>query len=287
MRRLNSPIIDPAEIYDACVSGISDPALAGRFTIARAEVIDNFQKYGLQASTNELFSFIASARGKGEQQVLAGITKEEFVELYSKQMVGDGKPGRKYYDRLMMLAPHGKCPLCGFGQVSTLDHFLSKARYPAFSVLCTNLVPACTDCNKVKGASVVTPDTQMLHPYFEGTIVETEPWLFAEVIESAPAVVRYFVQPPDFWPGELNQRVSNYFSDLNLARRFGVEAAAEIAGLADLLEKLKTWDLIHAHLSLVAQVEREKRKNSWKAALYEALATSAWFLDGGYRNPGH
>ena len=79
MRRLNRPIIDPAEIYDACVSGIGDSALAGRFSIARAEVIDSFQKFNLQASTNQLFSFIASARGKGEQQVLAGITKEEKI----------------------------------------------------------------------------------------------------------------------------------------------------------------------------------------------------------------
>lgn len=287
MRRLNKPIIDPAEIYDACVSGITDPTLLGRFTTVRAEVIDNFQKYSLLASTHQLFSFITSSRGKGEQQVLAGMTKEEFVDLYSKQMVGEGKPGRKYYDRLMMLAPLGKCPLCGFGQVSTLDHFLSKARYPAFSILCANLVPACADCNKGKGASVVTQDTQMLHPYFEEAIVETEPWLFAEVIELVPATVRYFIQPPNFWPEGLSQRIANYFSNLNLARRFGVEAAAELAGLVDMLKELKTRDLVHAHLSLMARVERENRKNSWKAALYEALAESDWFQEGGYRNPGH
>lgn len=287
MRRINKPIVDPAEVYDACASGIDDPALAGRFTIARDEVIARFQEYGLRAGTHQLFSFMASVRGNDSQQVLAGMTKKEFVDLYSKQMVGKRKPGRKYYDRLMMLAPLGKCPFCGFGQASTLDHFLSKACYPEFSVLSTNLVPACTDCNKGKGASVVTYNSQMLHPYFEGEIVETEPWLFAEVIESAPATVRYFVQPPDFWSADLAQRVANYFRDLDLARRFAIEAAAMIAGLAYQLDELETRDLRQAHLSWVARAERGNRKNSWEAALYEALAESDWFQVGGYRNPGH
>jgi len=285
MKRLATPTLDPVEVYDACASGIADSALAQRFIAARDEVVANFNEYSRLANVHQLCSFEASTRGDDSQQVLAGVTKKEFVDLYSKQMVSEGKSGRTYYDRLMMLAPLGKCPFCGFGQASTLDHFLSKARYPAFSVLCTNLVPACTDCNKGKGASVVTPNTQILHPYFERDVVETEPWLFAEVMESTPPTVRYFVQPPDTWPEDLLQRVSNYFKDLDLARRFGVEAAAEIAGLAELLDELGTQDLRQQHLSTVARVERRSRKNSWKAALFEALAANSWFQVTGYRPP--
>lgn len=284
MRRLSRPIVDPTDVYDACASGFNDLSLASRFTTARAKVIASFQEYELRASAHQLFSFKASDRGNDSQHVLAEMTKKEFIDLYSMQMVGEGKPGRKYYDRLMMLAPLGKCPYCGFGQASTLDHFLSKSRYPAFSILCANLVPVCTDCNKGKVASVVTQDTQMLHPYFEGVTIEAEPWLFAEVIESAPATVHYFVQPPDSWSGGLTQRVANYFSELKLASRFAVEAAAELAGLGGLLDELETRDVRQAHLSRMARVERRDRKNSWKAALYEALAESNWFLCGGYRN---
>lgn len=285
MRRLNKLTVNHADVYDACVSGL-DPVAAGRFTIARAAVVARFQDYELRAATHQLFSFAASTKGNGAQQVLNGVTKKEFVDLYSEQMVDPRKPGRTYYDRLIMLAPLGKCPYCGFGQVSTLDHFLPKARYPAFSVLCANLVPACTDCNTPsKSASAVTQDTQMLHPYFEEAIVETEPWLFAEVIPSVPATVRYFVQPPNAWPADLVQRTANHFRGLDLARRFAVEAAAELAGLAELLDDLGTDDSRRAHLSAMARVERRSRKNSWKAALYEALAESDWFLGGGYRNP--
>jgi hypothetical protein len=284
MKRLNKLGIDSADAYDACINGIDDPALAERFKAARAEVIATFKEYDLLASRHELFSLKSSNWGQDTQQVLGGMTKKEFVDLYSTHMV-DKMPGRTYYDRLMMLAPLGKCPFCGFGQVSTLDHFLSKSRYPAVSVLCSNLIPSCTDCNKGKGAPVVTRDTQILHPYFEEGIIETEPWLFAEVIESAPATIRYFVQSPDSWPKQLTQRVTNSFHDLNLAQRFGVEAATELSELGELLDELGTKEIRQAHLSTVARVERKNRKNSWKAALYEALAKSAWFVGDGYRKP--
>lgn len=287
MRRLEKMPVDPAVVYDACTSGINDPTLVGRFAAARTQVVASFREYERRASTHQLFQFKASDRGNDLQHVLAGITKKEFIDLYSAQMIGKRKAGRKYYDHLMMLAPLGKCPFCGFGHVSTLDHFLSKARYPGFSILCANLVPACADCNREKVTAVVTQENQMLHPYFEGALVEAEAWLFAAVIESLPVSVRYFVQLPDFWPRDLAMRVTNYFTDLDLARRFAVEAAAELAGLEGILDSLETQHLRHAHLSQVARVERKNRMNSWKAALYDALAESRWYQCGGYRNPKH
>lgn len=282
MRRLSKLAAEPIEIYDACTSGINDSALAGRFTNARNDVISTFQEYGLLAVSHRLASLTPSARGYVDQHVLAGITKIEFTNLYTAQMVSEGKPARKYYDRVMMLAPLQKCPYCGFGQASTLDHFLSKSRYPAFSVLSTNLVPACADCNNAKRASVVTNDNQTLHPYFEHDIIETEPWLYAEVVESAPPSARYFVQPPNSWPVDLRQRVFNHFNDLNLARRFAIEASSEIVALTQVMVYLASRELRDAHLSTIARVERANRPNSWRAALLSALAQSEWFLRTGY-----
>lgn len=285
MKRLDKPVTNPADVYDACVSGIDDPNSSARLATARAAVIASFQAYDQRANTHQLFSFAASDWGNNTQQVLNGVTKKELVELYSEQMVKK-RPGRSYYESLIV-TPLGLCPYCGFGHVSTLDHFLPKARYPLFSVLCANLIPSCSDCNKGKGASEVTQSNQIPHPYFEEEIIETEDWLFAEVIESAPDSVRYFVRPPASWPGDLTQRATNYFRDFNLARRFSVEAASELSGLALLLDGLGTPDLRQTHLSMVARVERKNRKNSWKAALYEALAASDWFQRGGYCYPNH
>jgi hypothetical protein len=284
MRRLEKPSVDPGEVYDACVSGITDPVLAAKFIAARSAFVASCKDYGLRASTHQLFSLVASDRAKGGQPVIAGMNKQEFVELYIKQMVDDRKPGRGYYDQLLMLAPLGLCPFCGFGHAKTLDHFLSKARYPAFSILCANLVPACADCNTCKGASVVMQNTQMLHPYFEEQSIENEPWLFAEVVESVPATVRYFIQPPGPWHNDLIQRVTNHFNKLDLAKRFAVQADAELAGLGHMLSELKARDMIQAHLSCIARAERKIRRNSWKAALFDALVKSEWFQGGGYCN---
>lgn len=284
MRRLGKPSLDHAEVLDACISEVHDAALAARFNSARPHLLAKFKDYEKCANAHTLFSFDACAWGNGAQTVLADMTKTELIDLYSDRMVSGGKLGRKHYDGLLMLAPLGKCPFCGFGQVSTLDHFLSKSRYPAFSVLSCNLVPSCADCNKGKSADVLTEASQILHPYFEDAVVETVPWLFSKLIESQPAAVLYFAQPPTDWPKDLISRVSNHFYDLKLAKRFGVEAASELAGLTGILNELKTSDARELHLLAVARAERRRLTNSWRAALYETLANSAWYKNDGFRN---
>lgn len=283
MIRLKKPDLDTTTVYEACLSGVTDSALAERFKTGAVEVEAIAVQYEKKAAAQHLYTLQASAWGKGGQQVLAGLTKDEFTVLYSEHMVGRKKPGRTYYDQLMMLAPLGKCPFCGFGHASTLDHFLSKSRYPAFSVLPINLIPSCTDCNKGKTASVITQKNQIPHPYFESDAIETDTWLFADVIESAPPTVRYFIKPPIGWPADLIQRVTIYFQDFGLASRFAVEAASELTSICDILTVLETAEVRGTHLKLISNVERGNRKNSWKAALCEALANSAWFLAHGYR----
>lgn len=72
---------------------------------ARAEVIASFQPYSLLASTHQLFSLTASDHGKGEQQVFAEVTKKELIDLYSRQMVGEGKPRRILSQPLVINPP--------------------------------------------------------------------------------------------------------------------------------------------------------------------------------------
>lgn len=283
MRRIDKPMFDVALVYAACISGVKRPELATRLTAATDEMLALAQDYETLASAHQLYQFDACDWGGDAQLIFGDLSKKELTELYSKYMVGEGGAGRAFYDRLMMLAPLGKCPFCGVGHASTLDHFLSKARYPSFSVLVSNLVPACSDCNKGKGSSVLTAENQVLHPYYENVCVEHDEWLFSEVIESTPATVKFFVMPPDTWPPDLCLRVKNHFADLSLASRYAVEAASELASISDLFMILGSCELRRKHLSSIAIVEREKRTNSWKAALYEALSTNNWFQELGYQ----
>lgn len=285
MKKLPIPDMEAIEVYEACVRAVPNADLVVRFV----DVVDNLlalaQEYQARTVANELHLYPLCTWGNGDQIVLGELTKTQFNDLYSKYMVPSTREARVYYDRLLNSAPLGKCPLCGYGHVSTLDHFMSKAYYPYFAVLPINLVPVCADCNKEKASSKLTKDSQSSHPYFEAPEVETGTWLFAEVIETSPATATFSVVPPKNWPDELCRRIKNHFDDLVLASRFAIEAASEMASLSDYLGSLEAHARIGEHLRITACIERAHRRNTWKAALYEALSQSAWYQGGGYRQP--
>lgn len=283
MKRLPKPDFDSGEVYMSCVSSISDLGRAARFTAAKLSMIALAQQYGTRATANELYLFPASPWGAGAELVLGELTKNELTDLYTNHMSRRDQPSRAYYDRLLLLAPLSKCPYCGFGQVTTLDHFLSKAYYPYFSVLPINLVPVCSDCNRFKGAVIFNDGNQIPHPYFEGELIEKTTWLHATINETVPATATFSVVAPKSWPEDLTRRIGNYVHDLKLVARFAIEAASELVSLSDYLGQIKSSQLIGEHLCLVSRMERLHRRNSWKAALYEALSVSTWYRDGGYR----
>jgi hypothetical protein len=272
-------------VYTSCVSGVPATDLATRFNAATADILDLAHSYEIRAAANELYLFPSSPWGGGTELTLGELTKDELTSLYTDHMVKRNQPARSYYDRIKSLAPLGKCPYCGFGQVSTLDHFLSKARYPSFSVLPVNLIPTCADCNKEKVAGVLDAENQMPHPYFEVLSIETDTWLYAIVKETTPATAMFLVRPPNHWSVELARRVITYVRDLKLTSRFAIEADSELSALSDFLGQLETSQRIGNYLELMTQTERSHRRNSWKAALYEALSESAWYCEGGYRRP--
>lgn len=282
MKRLSKPNLDVEVVYATCVRGISDEIAVTRFNAAAHDIALLAGRYDSLASTNSLHLFPANERGQSDQVAVGGLTKGDLISLYNDRMVRRSAPARQLYDQLL-IAPLGKCPYCGFGHVSTLDHFLSKAHYPGFAVLPTNLVPCCGDCNGGKVAAVLTAKNQIPHPYYEIPAIETDAWLFARIEESTPARAQYSVVIPTSWSNELASRVQNYFRDLKLASRFAVEAASEIVALSDLLAPLDSAELVRERLHQDAVIERKNRTNTWKAALYEALADSAWYCEGGWR----
>lgn len=283
MKKLPKPELDAREVFSACVDAIPNAELAMRF----ADVVGNLSAlendYQARTVTSELHLYPASEWGKGDQIVIANLTKTQFNDLYSTYMVPATRPARVYYDKLLNSVPLGKCPLCGFGQVSTLDHFMSKAYYPYFAVLPINLVPVCADCNKKKASSVLKEHSQSSHPYFEVPEIETGTWLYAKVVESSPATASFAVAPPQHWPEKLCVRIKNHFHDLELDSRFAIEAASEMTTLSDYLGEIGSSERIGEHLRMTARTERLHRRNTWKAALYEALSQSAWYQLGGYQ----
>ncbi|WP_163511253.1 HNH endonuclease [Fodinicola acaciae] len=215
---------------------------------------------------------------------LTGISKKEVVRLYDGRMAKRRSAGRHIYDELMLLPANGLCPLCGHRDVSTLDHHLPKTAFFALAVTPLNLIAVCMECNKVKGNRVAsTADEQTMHPYFDD--IERQPWLYAEVIETLPVAVRFYVRCPDSWGEVLKRRTESHFKRFKLARLYAVQAAQELQNIryqVDALRRKGSASRVHRFLQECAESRRKVHLNSWQTAMYSALESSTWFQAGGY-----
>ncbi|MFF4983341.1 HNH endonuclease [Streptomyces sp. NPDC001046] len=216
------------------------------------------------------------------------VTGSEMVAIYTGRMAKKGAAGRVIYDDLILAAKDGRCPLCGQRPVSTLDHHLPKSLYPALAVDPLNLIPACADCNKLKlDVAPVSPEDETLHPYFDN--IEQRSWLHAEVVEVAPAALRFFVRAPSEWDETLAQRARAHFKKFGLAKLYASQAAQEMSNIQYRLAQLYSVNAeggaqrVQEYLEEEAESRRRAYLNSWQTATYAALANSAWFCSGGFQ----
>lgn len=285
MRNLTPPTLKAETVFEDCVSSVGSSTKAASFRRAKHLIEDAEAKYFTAAQSHLLFQLPASPEDN-DDLLFEILSKRDLKGLYSDQLVPPTKSARPHYDKLLISSPQRRCPFCGFGRATTLDHFLSKSDYPWLAIVPRNLVPACKDCNHGKSTSrALTADDQILHPYFESPELANDQWLFASVIQSTPLSIEYRVEPPGKWDRAMRLRVERHFKDFDLKARFSIEAATEVGPLRLSLKPLAVCAGrlgIKQHLKAVASGEYEYFKNSWKTALYQALAESDWYIDGGY-----
>lgn len=285
MRNLKPPVFEAAAVFEDCVRSVGNAVKRADFTKAKSQFVNAESAYLHAAQNHALYQLPSSSEENGE--ILFGsLTKGDIKSLYSAQMVPASKVARQHYDKLLMSSPQRKCPFCGFGRATTLDHFLNKSDYPWLSIVPINLVPACKDCNHGKGTSRAdSASDQTIHPYFESGELAAEQWLFASVRQTTPLTLDYRADPPTKWEKALRKRVERHFVSFDLKARFAIEAATELAVLRFTLKRLHAVAgraVVAQHLAVIASGEEEVFRNSWKAALYQALAGSDWYIDGGY-----
>ena len=278
MWSLEPPELDTEETYETCISRVRSPALKARLEAVTGDVVAAADDYEAAATAAQLHTIVSA------DNVGALVSRDEMAKVYTYRMVKKGAPGRPVYDELLASSPHDRCPLCGQRIVSTLDHHLPKARFPALVVTPINLIPACADCNKLKlDAAPGSAEDVMLHPYFDD--IEDDRWLYAEVSENAPAGVRFFVVPHESWDELTGVRVETHFSVLKLSSLYAAQAAQELVSIRFYLSQLYAAggaDAVQAHLLEMADSTAHAHTNAWRTATYEAFAESAWFCDGGF-----
>lgn len=278
MRKLPPPTDDATDVYTLCVSGVQNLQLRGRLQKLSRQVGRASERL-LEAGKSRTFYQL-----KPQQRLGQALTARELAKLYDLRMARKRSAGRGVYDRLMAAAPHMRCPLCGQRDVSTLDHYLSKMKFPIFAVTPINLIPACANCNKIKLDRIATTvQTQTLHPYFDD--VENDCWLSARVEEVSPPSVEFLVVPPDHWDGVLAARIRAHFDIFDLGKLYRAHAASELASIEHRVATLHAQAgsaAVRLHLMSEAESRSVAHRNSWQTAMYWALTTSDWYCDVGF-----
>ncbi|WP_410676962.1 hypothetical protein [Amycolatopsis sp. cmx-4-68] len=223
MRPLPRPAHTARDTYCLCISSIRDDDLRQHLegfangVAAAAAAFDD----AVRATT--LHTLKSAAFKPGDEEDHA-----KLVKNYTQRMAKAAAPARPIYDELKT-AP-ARCPLCDQRQVTTLDHHLPKSGFSLLAVAPTNLIPACSDCNKTKlDTAPRCAEEETLHPYFDD--LGDVQWLGAQVAEQRPTFLTFFVDAPPSWERLLAARVRHHFDILDLATLYGAQASTLIAGL--------------------------------------------------------
>lgn len=274
MGHLPAPEISVKEVVEVSISnlrnGREDYEECIPTLVSHTESFDNEMKGITEWSSHKYRS--ASAK----------IGKDEMVSLYNTKFAKLKQPGRKFYDQIIMAATRGTCPLCGFGNVATLDHYMAKTDYFSLAVTPNNLIPACRDCNTGRGTVVLDSfEETTIHPYYDD--VQSFEWLRADIVTINPFSIKYRIDEC-VTEEPIRSRLLQHLSTFDLSKRFATKAAEEIISMRlcfqSIFDKGGIIELRN-FLSIMYESSHASEKNSWKTALYKALLDSDEIVSNG------
>ncbi len=272
MIKLEKPSIDAKTIIEDCVSDVRKQPLLNHIKSSQKIIATESIKYDTLAENGRLSTL------KEHEEIYGGATKDDMVWLYNNKFVSG--LGRKYYDKIKAIPLYGKCPFCGVGRVSTLDHYLPKTKFPTYAVTPVNLVASCADCNKNKTSDVPgVREKEVIHPYYDD--FNDEIWLKLRVKFEEEVVFKFIVEKPDNWNQEKYERAQNHFDTFRLNSLYIAhcgEEFSEYKSSAKKLYKLGGEELVKLDLEEKIKERRSVTKNNWRAALYEGLLNSEEFF---------
>jgi hypothetical protein len=201
--------LDDAQIFDA-IAAAKRPATQVQLGNLRPIII---AAYGEYADAAPEVQNVSSIR----------LTEKEHKALIHTYNV-ETAPMTKLRGQLMGRTMVARCPFCGVGESSTLDHYLPKERFPQFATMSGNLIPCCARCNTRKSQLVFDELTDVrlfLHPYFDeipvSSFVRVHVNILPDVLSLAFKVVR-----PKGMKLEVFQQLQSHFNVLRLADRYRI-----------------------------------------------------------------
>ena len=283
MMEVDRPEYSASVVFHDCISVKRDQNLKIRLQGITSDIINAETSYDKNAKS------LAFHEIKAEQFVGKSVTISEMEDLYSTVFARKSSPVRKkYYDELMLSAENGTCPMCGQRDVSTLDHYLPKAKNPSLAVTPINLVPACKECNHIKfDHHPEAADQQFIHPYYDKLPFGI--WMVADLDQSKPPALKYRISHQPDCDEMLAKRLVWHFEELSLAKLYASQSGKQLAGIADRLRAAADRggkDEVRFSLDEDARSWSKVNLNGWQAVMYRTLAGSDWFCEEGYAYAG-
>lgn len=200
-------------------------------------------------------------------------------------LTAPGSPMGHLREYIFQCAFRRTCPMCGYGQVLTLDHYLPKDAYPEFSILPLNLVPACSDCNNFKSNFIrSTEGARFIHPYFDD--ISSLPPLLKATIGLLEDGVSIDFSANDELPPDVRANTSAQVDKLRLADRYSWAGNQELFHrVGSLAEEYCDggWSAVAALARRrSAQLSRSHGRHYWMSALYSGVSRSREFCDEGF-----
>lgn len=219
--------------------------------------------------------------------VLQGEDLDQALRLAIQASYSFTQPGRKLAQiREDLMRGIALCPICGISPPGHLDHYLPIASYHPLAIYVRNLVPLCSDCNHLKGATVGTVATQrFVHPYFE-TLPDVC-FVQADVsITDGGIVVKFGIDAGVEMSAQMRQRLMFQFERLRLNQRYAREINTYLTSHVTALHfafEAGQQHAIRSFLSMQRQVESAAfHRNHWRPALLRALSEHEEFCAGAF-----
>ncbi|MBN8979211.1 MULTISPECIES: hypothetical protein [Nitrobacteraceae] len=274
MIAISCPTDDAEVVFRGLAARTRDPKLRSALLALSERIGERATEYLELATRTELFQLMAEDPD--------GVSKEDLSNVYDRVLVR-GK-GRPVYDRLRAGAKYRRCPLCGARDVKTLDHYLPQSGYPEFAVFPANLVPSCSDCNKVKQEHAPRAHAeQTFHPYFDD-------WSSHRILRATIGItntvqVSFSIDPVAGVPAARIARARRHFELFELGSLYAGSAAVELVECKDTFRRNFTGgaDILRSELKHTARSRQRGNLNAWRAALYWGLAASDEFCNGGFK----
>lgn len=269
MKTLTVPMQSGMTIYD----GITDDK--------RSERVKKYLKKKRKNVESAYTDYINAAPAVDTLQpiTLLKCHKNSLLHAYEKSTVSL----KTLRDALFESAIKSKCPFCQISTHSTLDHYLPKEKYPEFSVLPQNLIPACDECNRHKRSLIVDNGTAVrlfIHPYYD--VIPNVNFIKARLkVTKNILTIVYETYHNPLLSAQQYAHINNHFRTLKLAQRFNKSSIAELGDMRDTLKKLakRGPDVLKAKLVKQMKIYSNVGQNNWRRILFETLANDNLFLN--------